>query len=570
MRLPGVQYRGVRQLGRYDRRGPIEREAIGARAATGAAEALGAAGDIVDSIYETHAASQYDQLMSELSRKESELRSLVSSSPVLDPNVTPVPDWVEVETTETVVGADGREVTRPRVIPMWEVGSEVYDGTMRKLVGNVSDRASNPLARTQLARKSRDLVAQYAPAVKAKQLEHFKDHTKGLATLSSTDYIMAGDEQSARNVWLRMFHTGLIDGAELTDRLVEIGERIDEGIIVTQLQEATTEDELEALATQVTGMNRLDPATRQKYLDKIRSRSDKLNSEWKEDTREAALAIETRMVNAMYDDEYSLDILEGDTRQLLRLGKGDVATRMRKLWEAHQKARRGESRESDPDVLRILTQQAFEAAFPDSAGRTVDERVTAVRSRVSRAVGSGMLTPADGRSLMDELNASASLPYNGELYRQTTKSIWTELTGATEDDLFALRLAARERGDDAAVISLSEQAAVARRAQEDLMSYLRATGVEGNALDWWSRNRDRYSLETATKPGVEGFYTRFPEVGAESMPAGEWAKLDDSAKRAHALDRIRRRPSRAERVRLMREWNRALGLDPTDLGAAYR
>jgi hypothetical protein len=287
MKLPGISYGGVQSLGRFETSGPMRAANAAAaaahaeaRAAGATAQALQATGNVAMRYYEQNAAAEYDRAVAEAQMKEKELRTMLTSGPVLDTQRWQIPDWVSVPggMTETITDATGRTQTVPRrFIPTYEVASQVYTGAMQRVQDAVTSEVRNPLARSQLKRKLPAMFADGQAVVTAKQHDFYIAHQKGLVGAAVEDFIQAGDEKSARTAVLRAFHTGLMDPSEYQKQMASIGSRVDSLSYVSDLHAAQTPDEVEAVQNSIrSGMvRRVDPETGQLVWGPSRLSPDK-------------------------------------------------------------------------------------------------------------------------------------------------------------------------------------------------------------------------------------------------------------------------------------------------------
>ena len=515
MKLPGIDYRGVRSLGRYDSGGPLAVAGAEYQSVQDWARTLEVSTGIANAAYRANAAAQYDRAVAGLKAREKGLRRLLMSGPVIDAEQTPLPEWVNVPRVEQVVNQSGETEQVPRrFFNTHEVAMQVYDGTLQRLGDTALAQTTNPLARAQLEGELPALQSAHRDAVMAKQIGYMRDQNMALVDVAIEEQIQSLDEAGARAALTRAFATGLVDAKQYAPRMKAIGERIDQTMYNDLVLNARDVGELEQVESYVASgvLPDLDPNTgrvifRQSRLDPDKQMQLSRNVETMRDRMDERRSEkhDANMVQA------SVRLIEGNlrTRDVLELLESDDLSHQQALSLANTIRTRARETpthlKSNPIALsefrgRINSLRHLdENERLETRRRVLEEDIEAAQTGLYRN-GSEYhgvrLNANDAKTLLADLNTESGRTAQRQDYKQA-KGLVKSYTQ------YSTMLTSIE-GNEGRI-----------RAHGDFMrgldDYMDRTGADARPIEWVERNKDNYNIEEYAGLNRENFMTRYPQ-----------------------------------------------------------
>lgn len=470
-KLPEIKYSiGVQSLGREDIHAP-------GRLAAAKINSARQIADAAMSFERTVAASEYTKIMGETRTSISDLYDTIVSKEAF--TSSEVPEYVSgIERYETVVGSDGQEIIRERVIPASEVRMKWFEQGLKNITNSAVKSSQAPTARTRIRD---DLRANINPAAYNQMLTYnraaFKEEQ--LAILDSTlqQAVVDGDRLGAEATLARYLVSGMIGAADFEVRQLDISQKMDIEAYSQQIFNAEDEAVLDDLYSQLgdnqsltmPGESDMTPEQR-RYL---RQSIDRQEAVFDEERKERHERNDQEGMSMFFEGSLSHGWLND-----MAINDGLSPGSLRSLKGLLDTGGRGQSIRDH--VMSPFRRQIQRRMYTPEFGEQMSEVVRDVRTGLR---GSNVLNPEEQRSLIEySQNIENQLRATPEIKAAVT--MIRAVVGLPEDP------------DAFMGMPYSQEAIRAREMnaefQLDLYNYIDEFGAEAKPIEFVGKNKSRY------------------------------------------------------------------------------
>lgn len=487
MELPGVTRRQVESLGRQNSQLAIqvgEAKGLKTRALVNTLDHITTTFDeaVVKPNYEREAIAQYAKAEYSRSEAMAETEAILNNpTGMVDANL--IPDAVDYRRYDKDV--NGLDVRRTQ-IPAHEVAGDWYKLQLR----NTQDAALAEMTNAHAVRKVKNdynssFMDNYARVLVNAQKQKLT-YDRAELDVSVEKFIEGGNLGKAETLMLGAIKTGTIGVAEGTETLIAMPGQVDNYRVQRAIDESDL-SEVDSIRSYIYRDSRIDaegneevnPLTfdqRNALIKQLDAKQKVLTSEYKTGRTEWS---ERNLNDRLVDLQESREPLDEFTLRGLsnQLNAADHQT----LIAANKALKSAMRGESDDGVLSGLQKDINSLSIP-VRGQTASQRRRAMMARVDKAIDDELINGDDGWTLIQRIQTSADMAFDGEDMDLAIDQIYKKLTRGSKSSIGL-------NTDGQAVLN-------AAQAERDLFDAARAAGPGFDPLRWLDDNFSAYQTKT--------------------------------------------------------------------------